>query len=294
MPPYKYRVSSTDSWEKLGEAGEQKVSAAIPEDFSYFRNLLVPCQHGKDYEEIDLVAVGPTGIWSIEVKNWRGIAYPGDYREELIFIRSTPDGRRPSTRYNPYDQARCCSEDLYDYLKKSLKEWFPPIHTLVVFASRDPDGVNGVDLDRVRPTNPSIIYLEEMTNVLSDSRRIVQAWDKQHKVKDALGKLPTWDVIHFRNGERKRGFLCQWSGLKIKSGDQAIPIRWEKVSRVEVITGGNQSPLSTRFVLQSGDKHAGALVEDVISIRLPDGNIEPIKLTEIKEIYTGFHQGTVT
>jgi hypothetical protein len=294
LPPYKYRVSSTDSWEQLGEAGEQKVSATIPKDFSHFRNLLVPCQHGNDYEEIDLVAVGPTGIWSIEVKNWRGIAYPGDYPEELIFIRSTPDGRRTSTRDNPFYQARNHSQDLHSYLAKKLKEWFPPIHTLVVFVSRDPDGVNGADLGRVRHINPSIIYLEEMTNVLSDSRRIVQAWDKQHKVKDALGKLRTWDVIHFRNGEKKRGLLCQWSGLKIKSGGQAIPIRWEKVSRVEIIIGGNQGPLSTRFVLQSGDKHAGALVEDVISVQLPNGNIEPIKLAEIKEIYTGFHQGTVT
>ena len=30
--------------------------------------------HGdKDFEEIDLVAVGPPGIWAIEVKSWRGI-----------------------------------------------------------------------------------------------------------------------------------------------------------------------------------------------------------------------------
>ena len=33
-----------------------------------------PCGHGdKDFEEIDLVAVGPPGIWAIEVKSWRGI-----------------------------------------------------------------------------------------------------------------------------------------------------------------------------------------------------------------------------
>jgi len=294
LPPYKYRVSSTDSWEQLGEAGEQKVSAAIPEDFSYFRNLLVPCQHGNDYEEIDLIVVGPTGIWSIEVKNWRGIAYPGDYPDELVFNRRLSSGHHTSYRDNPFYQARNHSEDLYSYLAATSKCWFPPIHTLVVFASRDPDGVNGADLGRVRRNNPSIIYLEEMPRVLTDSREIVRVWDKQQRVKDALGKLRTWDVIHFRNGEKKRGLLCQWSGLKIKSGDQAIPIRWENVSRVEIIIGGNQSPLSTKFVLQSGDKHAGALVEDVISVQLPNGNIEPIKLTEIKEIYTGFHQGTVT
>ena len=29
------------SWEELGEAGEQKIVAAIPKDFAYSRNLLI-------------------------------------------------------------------------------------------------------------------------------------------------------------------------------------------------------------------------------------------------------------
>jgi len=191
LRPEKYRVSSTDSWEQLGEAGEQKVREAIPEGFYHFRNIFVPCHHGYGREEIDLVVVGPTGIWAIEVKNWRGIAYPGDYPEELVFIRNTPDGRRTSHRENPYLQASDHAYDLHRYLTDNLQKWFPSVKTLVIFASRDPSGVNGVNLDRVRDTNPTIIYLEEMTRVLKAPGTTVYAWDGWHRVKDALSKLHT-------------------------------------------------------------------------------------------------------
>ena len=71
-------MDSSASWVEMGEVGEEKVVASIPKGYASFRNRLVPCCHGYVQEEIDLVATGPTGIWSIEVKNWRGIAYRGD------------------------------------------------------------------------------------------------------------------------------------------------------------------------------------------------------------------------
>lgn len=286
MRKRKYRVSKTDSWEELGEDGERKVRAAIPEGFSHYRNILVPCQHGNDYEEIDLIVVGSTGIWSVEIKNWRGIAYPGRHREELVFSRRLPRGRRTSYRDNPYFQARNHVQDLFSYLAESLKEWFPPIHTLVVFASRDPDGVNGVNLERVRYANPSIIYLEEMTNVLVDPSKTIRGWEGRNRVNDALSKLHTWDVIYLTNGERKRGLLYQWSGLKISSDTGDVSIDWEDIYRVEVIHEA-QPRLPMRFVYRSGDTRIGELVDNVIHIKLPDGNIASIKLTEIKEIHKG-------
>ena len=237
MKPQKYHISTTNSWEELGEAGEQKVLTAVPKGFFYFRNILVPCIHGNDYEEIDLAVVGPTGIWSIEVKNWRGIAYPGNYPEELIFVRKTSDGTRTSTRDNPFYQAHHHSEDLHDYLAKRLKGWFPSIQTLVIFAFRDPEGINGANLTRIRYTNPSIIYLEEMGNLLEDSRKKVQAWKGWYEVRGALSKLRTWDVIHFTNGERKRGLLCSWEGydrFKIRDGAQTILIDWRGIERSNI------------------------------------------------------------
>ena len=168
------RIILTSSWEELGEAGEQKASQAIPKGFSHFHNKLVSCQHGNDYEEIDLIVMGTTGIWSIEVKNWRGIAYPGDYPEEIVFVRNTPDGRRTSTRVNPFYQAHNHTQDLHSYLSRTLGEWFPSIHTLVVFVSRDSNGVIGVNLDHVRRLNPSVVYLDEMPEVITDKSKIVR------------------------------------------------------------------------------------------------------------------------
>lgn len=282
-----YSLRPTSSWEELGEVGEQKVSQAIPKGFSHFRNKLVPCQYDNDYEEIDLIVIGTTGIWSIEVKSWRGIAYHGDYPEEIVFVRNTPDGRRTSNRYNPFYQARNHAQDLHSYLAYSLKEWFPSIHTLVVFASRDRIGVNGVNLERVRRLNPSIIYLDEMPEVITDNSNIVRGWREWYRVKDALSKLGTWDVIYFTSEERKRALLCQWSGLKIRTGTQTIPIKWEDLSRVEVMQGAS-SRLPVRFVYRSGDIQVGRLLDDTIPVQFPKGGIERIKLSEITEIRTGF------
>ena len=190
-------MDSSVSWEDLGEAGEQKVIAAIPTGFDYFRNIYVPCCHGYVQEEIDLVVTGSTGIWSIEVKNWRGVAYLGDYPEEIVFVRNTSRGERTSFRDNPYEQARRHAEDLHHYLSKTLKSWFPSIHTLVVFATRDRNGVNGANLDNICRYNPSTIYLDELQGLLSKPSNIVRNWDKWHSVADVLGKLPTrWDT-HF-------------------------------------------------------------------------------------------------
>ena len=128
---------TTKSWEEWGEDGEHKVVSAIPKGFSYFRNAIVNCQHGNDYEEIDLIAVGLTGIWCVEIKNWRGIAYPGDYREELVFIRKTPNGKRTSFRENPYYQTKDHTYDLSYYLRTTTKKWFPSKHSIVVIVNRD-------------------------------------------------------------------------------------------------------------------------------------------------------------
>ena len=183
-------MDSSVSWEELGEAGERKVRAAIPKGFDYFRNIHIPCCHGYGSEEIDLVVTGRTGIWSIEIKNWRGIARLGDYPEEVVFIRNTSRGERTSFRDNPYKQARRHTEDLYQYLAQTLKSWFPTINTLVVFATRDKNGVNGVNLNNIRYYNPSIIYLDELQKYICRPGLPVR-WDKWHLVADILSNLPT-------------------------------------------------------------------------------------------------------
>jgi hypothetical protein len=58
---------------RKGEEGEERVADAIKKtlngEWSFFRNLTIPGQKGGD---IDSVIVGPTGIWSLEIKSLSG------------------------------------------------------------------------------------------------------------------------------------------------------------------------------------------------------------------------------
>ena len=177
------------AWIEMGKIGEETVTESIPKGFKYFRNIYVPCFHGYDREEIDLVIIGRSGIWSIEIKNWRGIAYLGNYPDEIVFERNTKLGLRTSFRYNPYYQAKRHSEDLHKYFCRYFKSYFPSPQTLVVFVQKDINGINGVNLSHIRRSNPSIIYLQELKSVICKPGLPV-IWDDWQPFYDLLKKLP--------------------------------------------------------------------------------------------------------
>jgi len=62
---------------EIGDAGEQWVEdvlkEALPDDFRLFRNIRIPNKRSKTgTTEIDLLAVGDSGLYNIEVKNYSG------------------------------------------------------------------------------------------------------------------------------------------------------------------------------------------------------------------------------
>jgi len=107
------------------------------------------------------MAVGPTGIWCIEIKNWRGIVYPGEDRETLYVKRQAKTKAFASQRVNPFLQLKRHSEDLLEYFRDTVPIWLP-LKRLVVFSKYDQNGKDGINLNPVRDWNPSLCYLKEM------------------------------------------------------------------------------------------------------------------------------------
>ena len=108
-----------------------------------------------------------------------------------FILQDTSSGKKTSFRDNPYRQARRHADDLHHYLSQNLKVWFPGTRYLVVFATKDMEGVNGVNLYHVRRYNSSLIYLDEMLERISNPGDLVRGWDKWDLVADLLNSLPT-------------------------------------------------------------------------------------------------------
>lgn len=285
-----FRVAQAESWSVLGEKGEEEVRRHVPDGFYSFQNILLRCCHGNDFEEIDLIVVGETGIWCVEIKNWRGIAYPTYDRDSIDVVRRTPNGPRNSQRFNPYYQVKRHCQDLHDCLSY-LKIWFPPIRSLVVFASRDKDGIEGVNLDRIRGENLSLIYLEELTQTLLDSGKRICAWggtELMGKVLEALGRQRTWTRLRLIDGRQMQGIVFHESpGFPVTIDSQLVNIDWGDVYRMEFGLRGEE--ITARLDLTSGEVKRGRPQQDRIRIRNRDGmGVEDVRVDKIAEMHTGF------
>ena len=67
------RIEKQIEEHRHGEEGEEKavqlIVQALDGNWRLFRNILLP---GRNKGDLDLVLVGPPGVWSLEVKNWHG------------------------------------------------------------------------------------------------------------------------------------------------------------------------------------------------------------------------------
>jgi len=67
------RIDKKIDEHRRGEEGEEKaiqlIVQALDGNWRLFRNILIP---GRNKGDLDLVLVGPPGVWSLEVKNWHG------------------------------------------------------------------------------------------------------------------------------------------------------------------------------------------------------------------------------
>jgi hypothetical protein len=97
-----------------------------------FRNVMIPGQRG----DIDMVLLGPTGLWALEVKNWNGkYRYHGDDWQHFTNKHWKPLRQKPS------QQARKHAGRLGEFLKADgIQKWVSPV---VVWANTE----SSLDID---------------------------------------------------------------------------------------------------------------------------------------------------
>lgn len=118
----------TEIWQekksyRQGQQGEIKVARELRKGLGgswiLFRNVQLPGGQA----DIDMVLLGPPGLFALEVK-----AYSGKYRyhKEHFYRRSTVGWRK--TRNNPGKQARAEGGTLHDYIAKTIHHdfWVEP------------------------------------------------------------------------------------------------------------------------------------------------------------------------
>lgn len=119
-----------DSW-RTGQEGEDavmsRILAGLDAHWVVFRNLWLPGHHNGD---IDLVLVGPGGIWAIEVKT-----YTGNYRVERgSWYKETSNGHWAKDKRGPGAQVRTNAATLCNYLKSQRITHKVGVNRLVVAA----------------------------------------------------------------------------------------------------------------------------------------------------------------
>jgi hypothetical protein len=116
---------------RLGEEGEERtvqmVIQALDGNWSLFRNVSLP---GRNKGDLDIVLVGPPGVWVLEVKNLHG-----DYRNIGETWEYRQGGKWKTASANPSRQAKENASRLGDFLKADhLKIWVNPA---VVWANEE-------------------------------------------------------------------------------------------------------------------------------------------------------------
>jgi hypothetical protein len=114
---------------RLGEEGEERTVQMIVQvldgSWSLFRNVSLP---GRNKGDLDIVLVGPPGVWVLEVKNLRG-----DYRNIGETWEYRQGGKWKTAFVKPSRQAKDNASRLGDFLRADhLKTW---VNTAVVWAN---------------------------------------------------------------------------------------------------------------------------------------------------------------
>jgi len=162
---------------RLGEEGEdrtvQMIIQALDGNWSLFRNVTLP---GRNKGDLDIVLVGPPGVWVLEVKNLRG-----EYRNigETWEYRHGNNWKTASA--NPSRQARDNAGRLGDFLRADhIKTWVNPA---VVWANEE---------SPLFVENPSVsVWLfnhlpDELGNIWQDEKL---SKEERKKIAEKLTKL---------------------------------------------------------------------------------------------------------
>ena len=154
---------------RLGQEGEdsvvQRIIQALDGNWHLFRNIVIP---GRTKADLDLVLVGPPGVWALEVKNFRG-----EYRNtgETWEIKNGKNWK--GAKVNPSRQANNNSLRLKNFLKA--------------------DGINAF-------VNPAIVWANS-EGTLAVENPTIAVW-RSFRLADELGNI--WQGEKLSEAERSK------------------------------------------------------------------------------------------
>lgn len=129
-------TTQLDAKRRSGMVGEEDalsmLDITLPSEYVVFNQVMVPNPGSQTgYTEIDLVVIGPTGIFTLEVKNNHGTIYGGPESADHWKVRKVGRRGKPymTTMRNPVRQARSQVLALGDHLREYLgiKVWIYPM-----------------------------------------------------------------------------------------------------------------------------------------------------------------------
>lgn len=115
------------TWDKMGiedkgvegeEIAMKMLEKALPNTFYCINNAIIHCETG--HNELDIIVVGPTGIYIVEVKNTVG-RISGSYSDIIL---SQIKKRETKEMRNPVQQVRKHADTLQRFLKANgIRSW---------------------------------------------------------------------------------------------------------------------------------------------------------------------------
>lgn len=195
--------------QRLGEYGEAQVASyleSLPAEYTIFNDVII--QHQGTTTQIDHIVISKYGVFAIETKNYRGVIYGTDKRQNWTQIIKTNViyPRKPwkvythiakSTFYNPVKQAwgHC-------FVLKDLLKEFPhlPIVPIVVFAGY-------ADLSNIQ-TNNYVVYNTHVLSVITKYQSIFLSEKGLQRVREIIqsqnARCEINNQTHVNNIRQKR------------------------------------------------------------------------------------------
>lgn len=163
---------------RKGEQGETAATDILKQTldgtWTLFRNVILP---GRKKIDIDMVLIGPSGIWLFEVKNW-----DGRYRNvgEQWEYRRANDWKTNKT--SPTKQAKKLASRLYSFLQADdIEQWINPV---VIWANAE---------NKPIVENPAAAVwtldrlADEIGNIWGGKQKISE--EEKQRIEDKLLKL---------------------------------------------------------------------------------------------------------
>ena len=234
--------------EYKGERGEKKVSRIADRAFANtaavpIKNLCLPWPDGRT-AQIDELVIADSGIYVIEVKNYKGWIFGNENNQYWTQVLSTGI-RGESIKNRLYNPIRQNNSHIY-CIKKNLKGYKGPIHSLIVFS----DDAEFKDVT----VNSSGVYVLYQSNL----RRVMHEIDSAYK-----GSLSEEEIADIRGK-----LLLAASGAD--SANHAVKVKQQIAEKEERIENGLCPRCGAPLVVRTAKKGSNAGSQFLGCSRYPD------------------------